>query len=274
MMTPMDDYELIDVGGAGRLERFGERTVDRPAPAALGSRTDLAAWRNADLRFDRDGGWSGPSADRGMWPARFGAVTLELQPTEAGQVGVFPEHAALLPWLLATSGDRVLHLFAYTGLVTLALAAAGRTVTHVDAARPAVAWARRNAVRSDLADRPVRWIVDDARDFVAREARRGRRYDTVILDPPTYGHGTAGRTWRLEADLPALLGSIRTVLEPDGSALLTAHTPGVGERQLQAELRAGLRRPAGDIETGELSIAARDGQRLDLGAFARVSGQR
>lgn len=273
MMAAMDDYELLDLGGAGRLERFGERIVDRPAAAAFESRSDASAWRAADLRFDRDGGWSGPAAADGSWPVRFGPVTLELLPTEAGQVGVFPEHAGLIPWLLATSGDRVLHLFAYTGLVTLALAAAGRRVTHVDAARPAVAWARRNAGVSGLADKPVRWIVDDARDFADREVRRGRRYDTVILDPPTYGHGTGGRTWRLETDLAALLETIRRLLEPTGSVLLSAHTPGVGERQLAEALRAGLRRAVGDVETGELSIDAASGGRLELGAFARVAGK-
>jgi 23S rRNA (cytosine1962-C5)-methyltransferase len=274
MMAAMDDYELLDVGGAGRLERFGERVVDRPAPGALGSRVDPSAWRAPDLRFDRDGGWSGPAATSGPWPVRFGTVTLELQPTDAGQVGVFPEHAALLPWLLATTGSRVLHLFAYTGLVTLALASAGRTVTHLDAARPAVAWARRNAERSGLTDRPVRWIVDDARDFVAREARRERRYDALVLDPPTYGHGTGGQTWQLETDLLPLLESCRAVLEPGGSALLTAHTPGITGDRLAATLGAGLRRPAGDIETGELFITAHDGQKLDLGAFARLPDRR
>ena len=161
----------------------------------------------ADLRFDRDGGWSGPGPPRPATAGRrtIGGLDLELRATEAGQVGCFPEHAAMLPWLrervelrrATAPGDappvRVLHLFAYTGLATLAMAAAGAAVAHVDAARPAVAWARRNAAANGLDDAPIRWLVDDARAFVARERRRGNRYDGIVLDPPTYGHGASGR---------------------------------------------------------------------------------
>ena len=201
-----DGYQLLDIGGGARLERFGDRVTDRPYPAALGSRGDPGAWAGADLRFDRDRGWTGSAAAREPWPLTIEGVTLELRPTDAGQVGLFPEHAAMLPWLAdevarrtsaadpAAAGRRpaVLHLFAYTGLATLATVAAGARVTHVDASRPAVAWARGNAERSGLADAPVRWIVDDAVAFTGREARRGRRYAGVILDPPSYGHGPGG----------------------------------------------------------------------------------
>src|SRR5258708_5676101 len=108
-MTTPDGYELLDVGGGGRLERFGERGVDRPHPQALGERRDGAAWLAADLRFDRDGGWSGPAAGAGPWAVRVGAVTLELRATDAGQVGLFPEHAGLLPWLATRPAGAVLH---------------------------------------------------------------------------------------------------------------------------------------------------------------------
>jgi hypothetical protein len=151
-------YELIDFGGGARLERFGDRVVDRPHPVALGSRRDLDAWRTADLRFDRERGWTGPAIDAGLWTFEHDGLTLELRPTEAGQVGLFPEHLDMLPWLAACVDERaaagrsiaVLHLFAYTGLATLAMAAAGAEVTHVDASRPTVAWARRNAELSGL----------------------------------------------------------------------------------------------------------------------------
>lgn len=271
-MTTPDGYELLDVGGGARLERFGERVVDRPHPQALGERRDGAAWRRADLRFDRDRGWSGPAADAGPWAVRLGAVTLELRATDAGQVGLFPEHAALLPWLTARPAGAVLHLFAYTGLVTLALAAGGSSVTHVDASRPSVAWAKRNATLSGLDTRPIRWIVDDARAFVAREARRGRRYDGVILDPPTYGHGTDGRPWRLEEELPGLVEACRDILAPDGFALLTAHTTGVDPDRLSETLADGLGRTRRDLGSGDLAVATADGRRLELGAFARVPG--
>ena len=126
----------------------------------------------------------------------------------------------------------VLHLFAYTGLATLALAAAGARVTHVDASRPTVGWARHNAALSGLADRPIRWIVDDAAAFTGREVRRGRRYAGVVLDPPSYGHGPGAGAWRIGDDLAPLLESIARLLAPGGFLLLTAHTPELGSERL------------------------------------------
>jgi len=186
--APVDDYELIDAGGGARLERFGEHVTDRPHGGAHADRRAPERWTEADLRFDRDAGWSGPglAEARDGWSATIGGVELELRPTEAGQVGCFPEHVAMLRWLrdrvelrrATAPGDapavRVLHLFAYTGLATLTMAAAGAAVAHVDAARPAVAWARRNAVLNGLGDAPIRWLVDDARAFAARARGAGR----------------------------------------------------------------------------------------------------
>ena len=272
MTSTPGDYTLLDMGGGGRLERFGSRVVDRPYPGALGARQLDDLWLAADLRFDRDRGWSGPAAGAGPWTIGLEGVTLELRPTDAGQIGVFPEHLEMAQWAVERAPGTVLNLFAYTGLLTLGLAAAGASVTHVDAARPAVTWARRNAELSGLADRPVRWIVDDARAFVAREARRGRRYDGVILDPPTYGHGTGGRAWRIEDDLPSLLEACRGVLEPDGFALITAHTPGIGPERLTVLLAEGFGRPSRGIEAGSLGLSTVDGRRLELGAFARSAG--
>jgi 23S rRNA (cytosine1962-C5)-methyltransferase len=282
--TETRDHELLDFGGGARLERFGDRVTDRPHPAALGPRGDVIAWTGADLRFDRERGWTGTAADAGPWTVDFDGLTLELRATEAGQVGLFPEHAAMLPWLRARIRARiagagagaespaVLHLFGYTGLATLAMAAAGAVVTHVDASRPAVAWARRNAALSGLVDRPVRWIVDDALAFTEREARRGRRYRGVVLDPPTYGHGPRTGAWRLESDLPAMLAAVARVLDDDGFVLLTAHTPGFGPDRLGTELGAAFEPPAADVEAGDLALTTGDGRQLELGAFARARG--
>jgi 23S rRNA (cytosine1962-C5)-methyltransferase len=284
----VDDYELIDAGGGARLERFGEHVTDRPHGGAHANRRAPDRWAEADLRFDRDGGWSGPGmvGARDGWSATIGGVALELRPTETGQVGCFPEHAAMLPWLrdrvelrraTAPGGApsvRVMHLFAYTGLATLAMAAAGAAVAHVDAARPAVAWARRNAARNDLAAAPVRWLVDDARAFAARERRRGNRYDGIVLDPPTYGHGASGRPWRLETDLGPLLEDCRALLAPDGFLLLTAHTEHLGQDQLADGLARALRRPTASLETGDLHLDAESGANLALGVYARWDGAR
>jgi 23S rRNA (cytosine1962-C5)-methyltransferase len=277
-------HALLDVGGGARLERFGERVTDRPHPAALGPRRDPAAWRTPDLRFDRDRGWTGEVDAAKPWAIEIDGLALELRATEAGQVGLFPEHAAMLPWLRRRIETRlesgrdgqppvVLHLFAYTGLVTLALAAAGAQVVHVDASRPTVAWARRNAESSGLADRPVRWIVDDAMSFTEREVRRGRRYAGIVLDPPSYGHGPGSGAWRIEDHLPTLLAATGGLLEPDGFILLTAHSAGFEEERLAAETETALRRRPGAIETGPLEISAVDGRTLSLGSFARSSGE-
>lgn len=279
-MTIDRAYELVDVGGGARLERFGERIVDRPHPAALGPRGDADRWRDADLRFDRERGWTGPAATDGPWEIHLESLILELRATEAGQLGIFPEHVAMLPWLAARVAERggaesspaVLNLFAYTGLASLGLAVAGAAVTHVDASRPTVAWARRNAAASGLAGRPIRWIVDDALEFTRREARRGHQYVGIILDPPSYGHGPDARLWRLDADLARLLTAAAQVLEPDGFILLTAHTPGFDPERLTAALGRALARPATAIAHAELTLATADGRLLGLGAFARSSG--
>jgi 23S rRNA (cytosine1962-C5)-methyltransferase len=272
----VDDYELLDAGDGARLERFGAFVVDRPQGGADDRRGAPDRWTDADLRFDRPGGWSGRglAAAHDDWTVHIDDIELELRPTDAGQVGVFPEHAAMLPWLREritrsrlTGGEAptVLHLFAYTGLVTLALARSGAGVVHVDAARPAVAWARRNADRNGLGDRPIRWLVDDAPAFVAREHRRGRRYHGVILDPPTYGHGARGETWALDRDLPRLLEDVERVLRPGGFVLVTAHTEGIDPSALGALV-------GGRSDTGELRLMAASGATLRLGAFARRTG--
>jgi len=270
-------YELLDLGGGARLERFGERTVERPHPAALGPRRDAGPWHAADLRWDRDRGWLGDAAARRPWPIELDELTLELRPTPAGQVGLFPEHAAMLSWLrsrVALAGDapEVLNLFAATGHATLALAARGATVVHVDASRPTVAWARRNAERSGLADAAIRWIVDDVPAFAEREDRRGRRYAGILLDPPSYGHGPRSGSWRIERDLPALLDTCSRLLEPTGFVLLTAHTESFPAARLGDALVTSLGRSRSALETGRLAVATADGRRLELGAFARWSG--
>ncbi|HEX5825051.1 MAG TPA: hypothetical protein VFY18_11390, partial [Candidatus Limnocylindrales bacterium] len=166
-------------------------------------------------------------------------------------------------------GREVLHLFAYSGATTLALAASGARVTHVDASRPAVTWARRNADLSGLADRPVRWIVDDALAFVRREARRGRRYGGIVLDPPTFGHGPAGTRWELDDALPDLLAACAAVADPDAFVLLTAHTAALAAGDLAAALEVTFGVPA-ELEADVLELRATSGAVLPLGVAARM----
>ncbi len=277
-------HTLLDMGGGARLERFAARVTDRPHPAALGARHDPKAWLRADLRFEREQGWTGMADTRAPWSIEVDGLTLELKATEAGQVGLFPEHAGMLPWLRERIAARtevggevgarpaVLHLFAYTGLATLAMADAGASVAHVDASRPTVAWARRNAEFSGLADRPVRWIVDDAVAFAEREIRRGRRYAGIVLDPPSYGHGPGSGAWRIDDDLAGLLAAAARLLDPGGFVLLTAHSAGYEADRLASELGRALGRSSGSLDAGSLHLLATDGRRLELGAFARSQG--
>jgi 23S rRNA (cytosine1962-C5)-methyltransferase len=276
-MTPEDaGYALLDAGDGRRLERFGGRVVDRPAPAAVEPRRDFLAWRSSDLRFDAGRGWTErgepvEAAAVGPWTVVVDGLTMELRPTASGGLGLYPEHAANLAWVAARVASRagpgapppsVLNLFAHTGLVTVAAARAGAAVTHVDAARAAVAWARRNAELSGLADRPIRWIVDDAAGFVAREARRGRRYDGIILDPPSFGRA-GRRQWRLVDELPSLLAACRLVATDGAFVLLTAHTAGLGGDELVGALSDAFPGARGDVEP--LTIEAASGASLDLG---------
>jgi 23S rRNA (cytosine1962-C5)-methyltransferase len=265
-------YELLDCGDGRRLERFAARVVDRPAPAAAEPRRlGRAVWAAADLRFDREGGWAGGA--RSPWSIEIDGLILELQPTSAGQVGLFPEHRRFWPWLTTDVAERAgaeaLHLFASTGATTLALARAGARVTHVDGARSAVAWARRNAALSGLAERPVRWIVDDALAFTRREARRGRRYDLVILDPPSFGHGPGGTRWELAGALPDLLEAVAAVAAEDALVLLTAHTMGLTQDDLGDALTDAFP-DGGPVAAEALELGATSGAVLPAGVAARM----
>ena len=282
----MDDgsasVRLLDAGDGRRLERFGRRVVDRPAPTAFGGRRDPSAWLAADLRFDDERWWEAarPVApeDVASWPVEIDGLAMELRPTASGGVGLYPEHAANLAWLrdriagraAASEGQpTLLNLFAHTGLVTLAAARAGAAVTHVDAARGAVAWARRNAAHSALDDRPVRWIVDDAAGFVAREARRGRRYDGIVLDPPSFGRA-GGRRWRLVDELPALLAACQTVASDGAFVLLTAHTSGLDGAILSDVLQDAFPGTGRRFEAVRLGLESEAGEWLDLGWAVRM----
>lgn len=273
------DYELLDAGDGRRLERFASVIVDRPAPAATLPRRALPAWDDAALRFDRGRGWSTrPGRPIAPWPVRVDGLVMELRPTAAGQLGLYPDHLASLPWLrgqvAALAGrtpgpPEALNLFGSTGLATLALARAGAAVVHVDASRPTVRWARANAEASGLGSRPIRWIVDDALTFCHREARRGRRYEVIVLDPPSYGHGPSGRGRRLDEELGQLLAATASVLRPMGSLLVTSHTPGLDGPWL-ARLVGDTLDPGRSVAGGSSAIEARSGATLEVGAFART----
>lgn len=278
------DYELLDFGGGRKLERFGQTPVDRPSPAAAGVAPLARDWPEG-VRYSgakvSDGSWSQAAsqrlADGVTVPLGAGrAFRVELDLTPAGQVGLFPEQFPNWRWLaerVAAAGRplRVLNLFAYTGASTLAAAAAGAEVTHVDASKPSVERARANAALSGLAGAPIRWIIEDALKYCRREVKRGSQYDAVILDPPSYGHGPKGEEWKLERDLPALLGMVGELTRRQPAFLLaTCHTPGVGPAELATYLADGVFGSCGQAPaSGRLWLTTRDGRRLESGVYAR-----
>lgn len=282
-----DAYAFLDCGHKRRLERFGSIQVDRPAPVATGSpRLSSDRWSLALLRFHlespssrKKGRWIGSESLPQPWHLSIGPVRLELRPTASGQLGFFPEHLAHTAWLekmihsLASAPaiprpPRVLHLFAYTGLLTLMAAHQGAEVCHVDSAKTALTWARRNAELSGLQNAPIRWILEDAQTFVRREVAREKQYEGVILDPPTFGRGPRGEIWKLEAHLPQLLEAIRILLREEGFLLLTCHPTGWSIDRLNLVFHHTF--PHRSYASGEMRLTSSEGgHSLPVGFFLR-----
>ncbi len=292
-MFSSDQYELLDFGLGRKLERLAGLLLDRPSPAAQeASQRHPHLWSKADRRYRRTGSnlqgvWEPGDRWPAPWQLRWRNLILELKATPFGHLGVFPEQAENWDWLqrLIAAGaaqqadssalpqPRVLNLFAYTGGSTLAAAAAGAEVAHVDAARNVVTWARSNAQLSGLGSARVRWLTEDAGRFVARERKRGRRYEIIVLDPPSYGHGPKGQPWRLEHDLPALLTNCAALFsEHPLGVLFTCHSPGFDHHAMQTALaEAGFPLHRGHTSGGELTLATKDGRKLHAGWVVRWS---
>ena len=231
------DYELLDASGGEKLERWGSHILLRPDPQAIW-RTERAdpRWRRPDAVYRRSSAGGGAWEKNSLppsWQVRYGELTFQVKPMSFKHTGLFPEQAANWDWAMekiraAHRPIRVLNLFAYTGAATVACLAAGAEVCHVDAAKGMVAWAKENAAASGVADRPVRWIVDDCAKFCQRELRRGRRYDAIIMDPPSYGRGPGGEVWRLEDDLWPFVQSVAPLLSDEPLfVLINAYTTGL-----------------------------------------------
>jgi len=282
-LTDWLDYELIDFGEGRKLERFGQMVLDRPCPAAAGlQQANPSAWRSADARYD------GNRATNGKWSQKFAEFVqeitsirkMQLAPLPSGQVGIFPEQFKNWEWIAEQIARkekpvRVLNLFAYTGGSTLAAASAGAEVTHVDAAKSMVARARTNAELSELADRPIRWIVEDALKFCQREVKRGNEYDAVILDPPSYGHGPNGEAWSIKRDLLSLLDLCGQLTANNRLFVLcTCHTPEIDKAELSAYVSEGLMGHCGrPPRVSDLMLnSSTDGRQLPSGVCARWPG--
>ncbi len=205
--TQNTEYRLLDTSSGERLEAWGDVKLIRPDPQIIWKTPKDSAWETADARYLRSnkggGHWEVYNKTKESWSVKFGELTMLVRPTGFKHTGVFPEQAVNWEFFskIIKEANReisVLNLFAYTGGATLACAKAGASVCHVDASKGMVSWARENAALSGLENSPIRWIVDDCKKFVEREIRRGRRYDAVIMDPPSYGRGPNGEVWQLE----------------------------------------------------------------------------
>ncbi len=280
------DYALIDSGDGRKLERYGRFTVVRPEPQCFWSPARPELWDKADAVFDPDGEddegrWrmAGPVPE--TWSLEWERARFQGRLTAFRHLAFFPEQAANWAWLKSRieslERPRVLNLFGYTGVASLVAAAAGAEVTHVDASKKAIGWARENATLSKLDDKPVRWICEDARKYVGREVKRGSQYEGIILDPPKYGRGPGGEVWRLFEDLPELTRLCASLLSDKASfLLLNAYAARVSGPALAHLLADAMPGRGGRIDWGELALveephAGAQPREIGLSFFARWS---
>lgn len=256
------DYEMIDTSGGEKLERWGTHVLVRPDPQIIwNTKKEHPLWKRADARYHRSnkggGQWEFFKTLPESWTVSYRSLKFRIRPTGFKHTGLFPEQAVNWSLLMDTIQNanrplKVLNLFAYTGGATLACAAAGAEVCHVDASKGMVAWARENAALSNLSDRPIRWIVDDCEKFVAREIKRGKRYDIVIMDPPSYGRGPGGEVWKLEDQIYQMVDLCSGVLSDDPALfLLNSYTTGLPPSVMQYLLGVTIQKKFGGSVSAE-----------------------
>ena len=277
------DYELIDCGYKSRTEQFGDKIITRSCPMAIWpskTRNDLNS--QPDAKFDankKEVGWQRVQNMTDSWNISVGSLTAELRLSTNGQVGIFPEKNENWKWIanqVAKRSDKplkILNLFGYTGMSTLHAIAPHTQVCHVDGAKSAISWAKKNADLSGLADANVRWICDDVMKFVEREIRRGSKYDAIILDPPAFGRG-GGQIWKIEKDLPRLMLAIKELLVDDPTfVILTCHAPQHFSTNDLVKLLEQLPQFKGKrAEQIQLKIPSKQGNPLVASFGARIMG--
>jgi 23S rRNA (cytosine1962-C5)-methyltransferase len=276
-----NDYEIIDCSDGEKLERWGKYILVRPDPQVIWQtpREDRL-WRQYDARYARSntggGRWSNHELPS-RWTVSYRDLTFNVKPMNFKHTGIFPEQATNWDFIdekIRTAGRpiSVLNLFAYTGGATIAAAAAGANVCHVDAAKGMVSWAKENAKSSGLEDRPIRWIVDDCAKFVEREIRRGHHYDAIIMDPPSYGRGPSGEIWKLEKDLYPFVELVSGVLSNDPLfVIINSYTTGLAPSVLGYILDSIVgKRFGGSSQCDELGLPVTDsGLALPCGSTGR-----
>lgn len=272
---PWSDYELLDSGNGAKLERFGLYTLVRPETQAIWTPSlPEREWQRADATFEKSkGGDDGPGNWQmrrklpEQWQLHYNNLRFWVRLTPFRHTGVFPEHSAQWGWMsrliAARQNASVLVLFGYTGLSSLYAAGAGARVTHVDASKPSILWAQSNQELSGLSERPIRWLIDDVGKFVAREIRRGSRYDLILMDPPVFGRGPKGEIWRLHEQLPGLVRQCAELLSDQAlGMLISAYATNMSALTLSNVLEDELRGREGKTSAGELALREQQSGRL------------
>lgn len=270
----LKDYEILDTGDGMKLERWGGITLARPDPQTIWPKQRPELWRKADALYHRSskggGAWQFNTKLPERWTVGYGPLKFYVRPTGFKHTGLFPEQSANWQFCMDNlrPGDKVLNLFAYTGGATLACAQVGASVVHVDSAKSMVGWARENAALSKLADRPIRWIVDDCLKFVKREQRRGNHYDGIIMDPPSYGRGADGQIWKVEENLFELVEeAVKLLTDNPRFFIISSYTTGLSGVVTANMLR--IVTPGGSVDSGDLVIPTQTGVLLPCGTTAR-----
>ena len=274
-------YSLLDFGNGQRLEQWGGFRLVRPDPTALWDPAHPDLWDGADAVYEGEKGkgeWVTSTTMPDGWDVTFGDLVLRAKLAPYKHTGVFPEQEQNWAWMRDKSRTKklnILNLFAYTGGATMALAKDGHFVTHVDSSRPAIGWAKENAQLNSLAPNAVRWILEDAAVFAAREVKRGKTYDGILLDPPAFGHGPSGEAWRVERDLPPLLESCCKLLSQIPSFLLVnGYAQGEAPDSFAMTVAGVVDRVYGkqfEMDADELLLTAEDGRTLSTGVYVRCA---
>lgn len=278
------DYEVIDTSKGEKLERWGDYMLVRPDPQVIwDTPRNNRYWKRPNAHYHRSkkggGEWEFFDLPQ-QWTISYKSLTFNLKPFSFKHTGIFPEQATNWDWfgnLIKNAGRpiKVLNLFAYTGGATLAAAAAGASVTHVDASKGMVSWAKENAISSGLGDAPIRWIVDDCQKFVEREIRRGNHYDAIIMDPPSYGRGPKGEIWKIEdAIYPLICLCEQLLTEKPLFFLVNSYTTGLQPAVLTYMISTALKKYEGTVESQEIGLpVSSNGLVLPCGASGRFTGK-
>ena len=279
--TDWKDYEILDMANGEKLERWGDIYLVRPDPQIIWKdKSYPELWKKANARYSRSntggGAWEYKKKVPNNWQVKYKNLTFNIKPMGFKHTGLFPEQAVNWDWMMnkiknAKREIKVLNLFAYTGGTSVACAAAGASVCHVDSSKGMVNWAKENIASSGLSDKPVRFLIDDVTKFVQREIRRGNKYDAIIMDPPSYGRGKNGEVWQFENNIADLVELCRQVLSDKPLFfLINSYTTGISSKVLENILLLNLKMKKGKISSGEIGLPMKNSKLvLPCGIYGR-----